>query len=171
MSMNRNRLRQSILIIGLVLSVGAVLWVRSQQNAEENSVVTAVLRENAKPASANGGENQRLALERLSQRTPRATDIDPFRAKSWYVPLPEAPPAPPPKPTAPPLPFQYSGKSEDADGGNLIVYLAKGNESFAVKPGEKFAGVYQFEGIEKGKLVILYLPLSEKQRLSIGLIE
>ncbi|TAN86831.1 MAG: hypothetical protein EPN14_00065 [Gallionella sp.] len=69
------------------------------------------------------------------------------------------------------MPFQYSGKSEDADGGNLLVYLAKGNESFAVKPGEKFAGVYQFEGIEKGKLVILYLPLLVKQRLSIGLIE
>ena len=169
--MNRDRLRQFILILGLVVSVGAALWVRSQQNAEGNSVVTAVTRENAKPVPDARAESQRLALERLNQRTTEATDIDPFRAKSWYVPLPEAPPAPPPKPTAPPLPFQYSGKSEDADGGNMIVYLAMGNESFAVKPGEKFAGVYQFEGIEKGKLVILYLPLSEKQRLSIGLIE
>lgn len=53
----------------------------------------------------------------------------------------------------------------------MLVYLARGNESFAVKPGEKFAGVYQFEGIEKGNVVILYLPLSVKQRLSIGMIE
>ena len=171
MSMNRDRLRQFILILGLAVSVGAALWVRSQQSAEGNSVVSAVTRENVKPVSTNSGENQRLALERLNQRTPEATDIDPFRAKSWFVPLPEPPPAPPPKPTAPPLPFQYSGKSEDADGGNLMVYLAKGNESFAVKPGEKFAGVYQFEGIEKGNVVILYLPLSVKQRLSIGMIE
>lgn len=171
MSMNRDRLRQFVLVLGLLVSVGAALWVRSQQHVEETSVVTAVTRENIKSASTNSGESQRLALERLNQRTPEATDIDPFRAKSWYVPLPEPPPAPPPKPTAPPLPFQYSGKSEDAEGGNMMVYLARGNESFAVKVGEKFAGVYQFEGIEKGNLVILYLPLSVKQRLPIGMIE
>lgn len=53
----------------------------------------------------------------------------------------------------------------------MMVYLARGNESFAVKAGEKFAGVYQFEGIEKGNLVILYLPLSVKQCLPIGMIE
>ena len=52
-----------------------------------------------------------------------------------------------------------------------MVYLSKGNESFAVKPGEKFDGAYQFEGVENGNVVILYLPLSVKQRLSIGQIE
>lgn len=90
MNMNRDRLRQFILLLGLAVSVGAALWVRSQQRAEGNSVVTAVTREHAKPVSANSGENQqRLALERLNQRTTEPTDIDPFRAKSWYVPLPE----------------------------------------------------------------------------------
>lgn len=169
--MNQARLRQFILVLGLVASVAAALWVRDQEREEKTSVVTAVARDSAISASDKPEENQRLALERLNQRMSESTDIDPFRAKSWYVPLPEPPPAPPPKPTAPPLPFQYAGKSEDADGGNLLVYLARGNESFAVKPGEKFAGVYQFEGIERGNAVILYLPLSVKQRLPIGMIE
>lgn len=171
MSMSPVRLRQFILALCLVGSVGAALWVRSEQSAEETLVVSAVTRENAAPVAASPTENQRLALERLSNRTPEGTDIDPFRAMSWYVSLPPPPQAPPPKPTAPTLPFQYSGMSEDVDGENTIVYLANGNETFAVKPGEQFAGVYQFVGIEKGRLVILYLPLSVKQHLSIGLIE
>ncbi|TAN79877.1 MAG: hypothetical protein EPN14_05760, partial [Gallionella sp.] len=102
MSMNRVCLRQFILILGLVVSVMAALWVRGQQDGEETSVVAAVARDNAMPASGKSEENRRLALERLNQRTPGATDIDPFRAKSWYVPLPEPPQAPPPKPTAAP---------------------------------------------------------------------
>lgn len=171
MSMNRDRLRQFIIFLGLAMSTGAALWARSLPDEKEISVVMDVSRESAKPVSADAGESQRLALERLSRRPPETTDIDPFRAKSWYVPLPEPPSAPPPKPTAPSLPFQYSGKSEDADGGNMMVYLARGSESFAVKPGEKFAGVYQFEGIERSNLVILYLPLSIKQRLPIGMTE
>lgn len=170
--MKRVRPRQLILIIALIASVGASWWTRNGQNGDDSEVVTPVARESAAPAANARDENPRLALERLNHRRPGATDIDPFRAKTWFVPAPVAPPAPPPKPAAPALPFQYSGKSEDADGsGNVMVYLSKGNESFAVKPGEKFDGVYQFEGIENGNVVILYLPLSVKQRLSIGQVE
>lgn len=169
--MNRVRLRRFILILGLLVSAGAALWVRGSDD-DGTAVVTAISREGATPAAAAAPTDfQRLPLERLNQRPPTPSDIDPFRARSWYVPPPAPPPPPPPKPTAPPLPFQYMGKSEDAGGGNMMVFLAKGNESFTVKPGDKFDGVYQLEGIEKGSLVILYLPLSVKQRLSIGLIE
>lgn len=170
--MRRPHSRHIILALGLLASLGAALWAPGKED-EQESVVTAVARQGGTPSPVAAPDYPaRLPLERLNPRTLTATDIDPFRAKAWFAPPPPAPPpAPPPKPTAPPLPFQYVGKSEDVDGGNGVAFLAKGNQSFTVKPGEKFDGVYQFEGIEKGNLVILYLPLAEKQRLPMGTTE
>ncbi len=169
---NRIRTRQVILFVVLAASIGASIWARYQEGAERETVVTPMERGRVASVREAPIGNQRLALERLNHRRPGASDVDPFRAKIWFVPPPVAAPAPPPKPTAPQLPFQYAGKSEDADGrGNVMVYLSKGNESFAVKPGEKFDGVYQFEGVENGNVVIVYLPLSVKQRLAIGQAE
>jgi hypothetical protein len=163
--------RQYILFLGLLSSLGAALWVNGKEE-DRAPVAATVIRESRTPSMAEAQPDlTRLSLERLNRRMPIMTDIDPFPAKSWFVPPPPAPPMPPPKPTAPPLPFQYIGKKEDANGGNLTVFLTKGNESFTVMAGEKFDGSYQFEGMDQDNLVILYLPLSVKQRLSIGLTE
>lgn len=103
------------------------------------------------------------------------SEPNPFSVKSWYAPpppppLPTAavlPPLPPPIPTAPPLPFSYVGKFQQ-QVGKWVIYLAKGDQTYAVSPGDAFDNVYRFEGIENDKLVIQYLPLSTKQFLLIG---
>ena len=112
-----------------------------------------------------------LALERLARLSEPMGENNPFAAKSWIV----APPAPvaavvvaAPAPVAPPLPFSYAGKLE-VEGGRWIYYLARGDQSFAVSKGDVFDGVYRFDGVDQGSLVIFYLPLSTIQKLPINI--
>jgi hypothetical protein len=106
-------------------------------------------------------------MDKLQRPQMEVGDLNPFGAKSWYVPPPPPPPEPLPKPTAPPLPFTYVGKLQE-DDGHWVIYLVKGDQSYAVSKGETFDSVYRLEGIENGNLVIQYLPLSIKQILAIG---
>ena len=92
-----------------------------------------------------------------------APPIDPFRAKTWYVP---PPPPPPPKPTAPPLPFQYLGKVM-ADG-EVRVFLNHQGKHLVARVGDVIAGTYSVEEIGGGRMTFLYQPLKERQTLAIG---
>lgn len=88
---------------------------------------------------------------------------DPFRNKSWFV----APPAPPPpKPTAPPLPFQYLGKLDE--DGSVRVFLGHQGKHIIASLGDVINGTYNVEEIAGGQMVFLYIPLNERQTLSIG---
>lgn len=168
--MTRTQLRRLTLLLALSGSLAATFWVRGEDDAAETAVAVPS-RSSDRTTEPAEPPAQTIALDRLGKRVLPDTDADPFRAKSWYVPPPPPPPAPPPKPTAPPLPFQYVGKFEESAGGKVVIYLAKGNESFAVSPGDKFDSAYQFEAIERGQMVIVYLPLSIKQRLPVGVSE
>lgn len=93
----------------------------------------------------------------------QAETIDPFRNKSWVV----APPPPPPaKPTAPPLPFQYLGKIMEDSG--VRVFLNLQGKNLIVKAGDVINGIYTVVDIAGNQMTFLYLPLKEKQALSIG---
>ncbi len=163
-------LRRLSLFLTLAASVAAAFWVRGEDDNSADAIA-APARVQERPTEPTAPQAPSLALDRLGRRMPADTAIDPFPAKSWYVPPPPPPPAPPPKPTVPPLPFQFVGKFEDAAGGKPVIYLAKGNESFAVSPGDKFDDVYRFEAVERGQMLIVYLPLAIKQRLPIGVPE
>lgn len=89
--------------------------------------------------------------------------IDPFRNKSWIVPPPPAPPA---KPTAPPLPFQYLGKIMEDSG--VRVFLNHQGKNLIVKAGDVINGVYTVADIAGNQITFLYIPLKEKQALTIG---
>ena len=162
--------RQIGLGLALVATLLAVALLESPEALEADELVapTRVAARETRPEEVTGlsgqsgfGEVQRKGLP--------DSDSDPFRPKSWYVAPPPPPPEPPPKPTAPPLPFQYMGMYEDR--GKATVYLARGNESFSVTAGERFADSYQLEKIDRGMLVINYLPLSIRQTLNIGIAE
>ncbi|MCL1860837.1 MAG: hypothetical protein FWG52_04795 [Proteobacteria bacterium] len=164
------RWRQALLLFALLASIAASYWVE-HAGAEPAETVEAVARNvPAAPVEVPdaAGEDEPLDLGRLTRRELAGTDIDAFRAKSWYVPPPPPPPEPPEEPAAPPLPFQYMGKTEEADGGKTVVYLVHGNEFHAVSPGEEFAGAYRLERVEQAALVIHYLPLSIDQNLPIA---
>lgn len=170
--MNRLLTRRDLLWGGLIIAVLASIAV-TEPSVDQSAVVAPAPRmasaAKGAPEPEAAEKSPGLALQRLSRSEWAETDADPFRAKTWYVAPPAPPPPPPPKPTAPPMPFKYMGALEDtAQGGKTMVYLAKGNDSFQVAVGDTFADVYQLEKIERGQLVIRYLPLSISQTLSTG---
>ena len=165
--MNR---RQRLLGLGLALVVTVCAVVAVSEMPENDAAVVAPAARKAAPGKDIGKKQETgktVLLDKLSRTAMTVGDLNPFNAKSWYVPPPPPPPPPPPKPTAPPLPFTYIGKLEE-DGGRWTVYLAKGEQSYVLKKGETFDSVYRLEGLENGNLVIQYIPLSIKQFLPIG---
>lgn len=165
--------RRRLALFGLLAaSLAAAVWVSDAPGGTDDVVAATADRATAPRNNASGLEQKKeeqlaLLVDNL-QRAPMAVgDLNPFGARSWYVAPPPPPPAPPPKPTAPPLPFAYVGKLKE-DGGRWVIYLAKGEQSFAVSKGDTFDNDYRLEGIEDGTLIIVYLPLSIKQMLPIG---
>ncbi|EJL90069.1 hypothetical protein PMI16_01876 [Herbaspirillum sp. CF444] len=160
--------RLAILGALLLLAIGASV---QQFYSEKDSVAISEPAERdipkVRPAASGATPARELALGNPTRLEMSVGDINPFTPKSWYVPPPPPPPQAPPKPTAPPLPFSYVGKLEE-DGENWTIYLSKGNESFVIKKGDTFDSSYRFEGVEKGNLVIQYLPLGIRQTISIG---
>lgn len=166
------KLRRWILAVGLVIALVLSYW-SSMRTIAEVVVANEVMA--TKADVSRNQESEKLPLAQLGQRQRSDSAVSAkelFVQKSWYVPPPPPPPEPPPKPTAPPLPYQYMGRLENADGaGKPIVYLSRGNETFAVSPGDKFDSVYLLEKIEPGYLLIEYVPLGIKQRLAVGVFE
>lgn len=166
--------RRRVLLLGLllVLTLSAAAWVSVDRTSASDSVVAAVSERVSKPPQEPAGkpleiERFALSMDKL-QRTPMVVgELNPFGTKSWFVPPPPVPQPPPPQPTAPPFPFIYIGKLNE-DGGRTIIYLVRGEQSYALSKGETFDSVYRFDGIENGNLVFQYLPLSIKQFLPIG---
>lgn len=96
---------------------------------------------------------------------------DPFSVLSW-LPPPPPPPAPvaeavqAPAPVAPPLPFTFVGIS-NASEAKPQVFLADGEQLLIVSPGDVIDGRYRFESIAATAAVFTYLPLDEKQVMTI----
>ncbi|TFW34408.1 hypothetical protein [Massilia horti] len=153
------------------IAIAGLLWVNlhfTSSNAVEPSRTSnrAAAAANAAPLIINSAPKL-LAVEREIG----VEDVrNPFSAKSWFVQPPPttimAPPPPPP-PSAPPLPFAFAGSLE-TDPGHVVFYLMQGEQSFAVTPGDAFAGQYKLEGTDNNRLVITYLPLGVKQFLPVA---
>ncbi|PMS35601.1 hypothetical protein B0G57_101633 [Trinickia symbiotica] len=113
----------------------------------------------------------RQKLAALRARLSPEAQNDPFNVQSW-LPPPPPPPAPvaeavqAPPPAAPPLPFTYVGMS-NANQAKPQVFLANGDQLLIVSPGEVIDGRYRFESIAATAAVFTYLPLREKQVMTI----
>lgn len=172
---NPSRRRQALLLLALLASIAASYWAEQAESlgpeTAEAVVRNTLIAPSPAPAAGPADDEAPLDLARLTRRELAGTDVDAFRAKSWFVPPPPPPPEPPPKPTAPPLPFQFMGKTEEVEGGRTVIYLANNNEFHTVTVGEKFAGSYRLERVERAALIIRYLPLSIDQNLPIAVSE
>ncbi len=95
------------------------------------------------------------------------SDAGLFGAQSWAPPPPPpAKPGPPPPPTAPAMPFTFLGmKHEDAV---WEVYLAKGDTTLIVHEQSVIEGTYRVDSIKPPALTLTYLPMNQKQTLTIG---
>jgi hypothetical protein len=163
--------RWAILGTALALTLVAVKWAASKQDAEVKPAQS--------PRAAAAGETPRraqdvprLELERLRRPPPEAARADPFERRSWDVAARDearrnAPPPPPPAPPrAPPLPFAYLGKA--VEDGKVTVFLSRGENTYVVRAGETLDGTYRVERLDERVLVLIYLPLGQRQELALG---
>jgi hypothetical protein len=124
---------------------------------------------NASTHAISETSSDRLAALR-APLTPEAKN-DPFSVQSW-LPPPPPPPAPvvavvqEAPPTAPPLPFSYLG-TLNQNKDKPQVFLANGEQLVIVSPGDVIDGRYRFESIAVTGAVFTYLPLNEKQVMTI----
>lgn len=101
--------------------------------------------------------------ERPALRAPQAQLFGP---QSWQ---PKAPPRAanqqPAAPRVPAMPYRYAGRV--LHEGKLKVYLAKGDEVFAVRKGETLERTYRVESIEDTRITLRYLPLGRLQTIPV----
>ena len=92
-----------------------------------------------------------------------------FGTQSWEPPPPKAvppsPPPPPPPPVAPPNPYRFAGRL--TQGGEVKVFLTKGDAPVQVKVGELLDGVYRIDEISSGSISMTYTPLQLRETIPI----
>ncbi|SIT45858.1 conserved hypothetical protein [Paraburkholderia piptadeniae] len=129
---------------------------------------TANAASTATPLVSHAADTLGARLAALRKPMSLESRNNPFAASSWLPPPPvvQAPPEPPPPPTAPPMPYVYLGK---LDGSTLKprVFLSSGDQLLIVSQGEIVDGQYRVESISDGDVVLTYLPLNQKQVISI----
>jgi hypothetical protein len=172
------KLRAALLIGALGLTLAAVRWADKLTDMTEAAAgavaePTPRARADSKPATA-AEQTPPLDLSKLRRGPVAEPDSDAFGPRSFRpapakvkgTPAPAALAAPPPPPQAPPLPFAYIGRlAEDRD---ITVFLAMGERNLVVKPGDVIDNTYKLEEVSDSAVVLTYLPLSQRQKLSIG---
>lgn len=79
-------------------------------------------------------------------------------------------PTEPPAPMAPPLPFTVVGaiRGGQIADGQPVAFLKQQDEVLAVRPGDAVNQVYRVESITAEKIDFIYLPLKQRQSLSLA---
>lgn len=104
---------------------------------------------------------------------PTATVTKPRKPKAEPSPVVVAeappPPPPPPPPTAPVLPFTVVGgiSGQQIAEGRPVVFLRQRDEVLVVRPGDEIDKTYRVETITLEKIEFTYLPLQQRQTLSM----
>ena len=169
--------RRLLLVVALVATVGASLWVSTQDGEDAGAELLAQpdgkARESSPPraaaararASSSGGTAAR-SLEGLSAtRAPWPAYSGDIARVVSFAPAPLAPRAAPRSaPLAPPLPFRFVGAIDDAQG--KAVFLLDDGQVRMVRIGEQVAGQYRLERITASGIEFTYLPLDITQTLS-----
>jgi len=184
-------MRQAVLYSALLITLGLSAWV-SLTPAEEGEaagvMATASVNQTpllvaaekvssetseSNPAHKSAAPHTHDVLLPRRRIVPVAQGEGAFGIRTWKatpepsLPAPPIAPAMNAVPSAPPLPFSFLGKLDVGDDRQRF-YLLKGDTQFTISPGDVFDGIYQFEGVKDGHLVILYKPLSVRQTLPIN---
>ncbi|MGD7313799.1 hypothetical protein ACQCSJ_21580, partial [Ralstonia pseudosolanacearum] len=76
------------------------------------------------------------------------------------------PQEPAPPPSAPALPFVYLGML-NPEAAKPQVFISSGDRLLIVSPGDVIDGVYRFESIAATEARFTYLPLNQRQVMSV----
>ena len=173
-----------ILFSVLGLTCLAALWLpptaenvvqpaaRSETTANRSGMPSPVAALDAKQKRTEATVN----VLRWDKRQPMdETDARWFEARSWAAPTPikaapdkvniVQPKAAQPEPVAqvPTIPFKVIGRWED--GAKSAVFLEFQQQNLIARVGDVLTPEWRVESIEAGKLVLLYIPLNQKQSL------
>jgi len=155
--------RFGIPVLALVL-VASVVTGREKPSVVETPPAARLA---PAPVSDADLDLERMRRERAEEKVVAAAD--PFARRS-FAPAQEAQhaqPAAPQPPQAPQLPFTYLGKV--IEDGKLSVFLARGEDSYSVRPGKrlKLDEQYRVDKVTESAVVFTYLPMNQKQTLDI----
>ena len=91
-----------------------------------------------------------------------------FGSRSWAPPAPAsaAPAAPAAPPVAPPNPYKVAGTL--VQDGPKRVYLVKGDRIYEARQGDDLDDGYRVHSIAADHVVLLYVPLGNKEQLPIA---
>ncbi len=158
--------RKIILGSVLLVSVGAALWLASQED-DEPEVPRPSRTRRAQVATKAVSAPPQLQLQSLQRpRQAVGSHDDAFAPHSWVPLVAPAAPPPPPAPAAPILPFTYHGQL--ADGPVITVFLMRGEQTYVVKRGDTLLDTYRVDDVQPSALVLTYLPLNQQQVLPTG---
>lgn len=89
-------------------------------------------------------------------------------AATVALPIPAVMPVAPPTPQPPVVQHRYFGQLR-APTGELIAFLARGDQMLAIAPGQMLEGGYVVEAIEPDAVRLHYPPMDHRVSLATGL--
>ena len=118
------------------------------------------------PAAAQPSSTDAMILAIRPRPAPGEVE-DAFPVRDWTPPPPPPPkPAAPPPPSAPPFPYMVFGKK--LEDGAWHVFLRRDERILVVKTLDTIDNQYRVDEIRPPVMTLTYLPLEQRQTLSIG---
>lgn len=145
---------------------------RAGHRSDRTAAKPATADAQAQPATGTDGPTPRARLAALRPPLSPESENDPFTVLSWLPPPPPPPaaaapaPQPAPPPSAPALPFVYLGML-NPETAKPQVFISSGDRLLIVSPGDVIDGVYRFESIAATEARFTYLPLNQRQVMSV----
>ncbi|AST27834.1 secretion system X translation initiation factor [Ralstonia pseudosolanacearum] len=145
---------------------------RAGHRSDRTAAKPATADAQAQPATGTDGPTPRARLAALRPPLSPESENDPFTVLSWLPPAPPPPaaaapaPEPAPPPSAPALPFVYLG-TLNPEAAKPQVFISSGDRLLIVSPGDVIDGVYRFESIAATEARFTYLPLNQRQVMSV----
>ena len=144
----------------VVIAVAALALIAGVVTGRERPTVELI-----EPKAAAPAVNDDIDLSRLQRPESTKPTSDPFAQKSFApAQQQQAGTTQETKPSVPPLPFKYLGKA--IEDGKLEVFLARGEDSYSVRAGQKIDD-YRVDKVTEKTITFTYLPMKTKQTLDI----
>jgi len=151
----------------LFVALAAVAYLTlSASPPSDSGVVEAVDSRAPASRSASSKVAEQVNILELKPRRAPADSKALFASTSWALPPKAVAAAPAPPPTAPPLPFTYVGKR--LEDGVWHVYVSRGDQTLIVRERETIDGTYRIDAVKPPQMIVTYLPMDERQTLTIG---
>lgn len=144
------------------LALAAAAWLSPRLSSEAQNATLE------RPASAASAPSE--PAKSPSASLPVREAIGTPRGRLFDVESPPRRPAPvvaveAPAPAAPPVPYRVAGQV--IRDGVAQVLLARGEALFTASEGDTLENQYRIESIRADKITLVYLPLDERQELSV----